>query len=88
MNTYIIDIKFLWDEGVDHRLFQFTAANDEDARRIVDQIKKAHDFLQNDDPEDRYGTDGRNPDILIAYVNKTFGRACKELKPDFTLTFS
>lgn len=88
MNTYTIKIKFAGDDGANHRFFQFTAANDEDARRIVDQIKKAHDFLQNGDLEDRYGTDGRNPDTLIAYVNRTFGRACTELKQDFTLIFS
>lgn len=87
-DTYTVKIEFLWDDGTDYKLFRFTAAGDDEARRIVDNIRKAHVFLDHDDPEDRYGTCGRNPDTLIRYVNETSGSMCKELKPDFTVAFS
>lgn len=87
-NTYTIKIEFLWDDGVDHKFFQFIAANDEDAQRIVNRIRKAHDFLDKDDTQDRYGICGRNPDTLIEYVGETSGLVCEELVPDFTVALS
>lgn len=68
MSTYIMKLTYLWDGCNDICEIKITVPSNITPLMISEKLQQAHDFLDQEDEEDIYGTQGRCPETLLDYI--------------------
>lgn len=82
MKKICITLKFNWDDGQDVKTMAVEVPKDVSLNKVMEEFEQGHEFLCDEDEEDRYGRDGRCPDTLAAYVCEKNGWTYSGLEVD------
>ena len=85
--NYTITIVFHWDDGDERKQFVIALPSDISLHCVKKELQNAHDYLCNEDPDDRYGIDGRCSETLLNYVCEKKGWQWKPFSPDAVFEF-
>lgn len=64
----VIRLEFTWDDGSDIKEFLIYAPVSVSDDDVAKSLENAHEYLCQEDETDYYGTNGRNPESLVAWV--------------------
>jgi len=85
MKKHVVKSTFLWDDGNDTGLYLLKTPADVTEPEIKASILVAHKFLCEEDKEDRYGTNGRCSETLLAYLCEKNGWNWEIFEPDIEM---
>lgn len=89
MNTYTMRLNFFWDDGDDIWEFKITVPENVTPLMVSEKLTETHNFLDMEDNEDIYGTQGRSPVTLLDYIcDNNDGWSWSDFDFDIDLNFN
>lgn len=71
MRVITTQVGFNWDDGVETQIAKLHVPDKYGWEDIANEIEKTHNYLDLEDEEDIYGTQGRNSETLLNYLCET-----------------